>query len=76
MNNTAALTKSESDFLGHMMRWGSDGYPIRKAGSRWVWEDGFWGVRAPNTTWKTKRKAFMAVERYISLLIDRKAGRA
>lgn len=75
-NSTTALSESEDNFLGHMMMWGSAGYPIRKVGSgRWIWDE-FWGVKGAPTVYKTKRDAFASVERYIDVLIDRKAGRS
>lgn len=74
-STTAALTESEGNFLRHMMMFGSDGYPVQKAGSRWIWVE-FWGVRGAPVVYKTKRAAVAAVERYIDILIDRKAGRA
>jgi len=76
MNSTTAtpLTKAENDFLRHMMMWGSSGYPVQKVGRGWHWVE-FWGVKGTPTVYKTKREAVAAVERYISILIDQKAGR-
>lgn len=69
------ISRSELDFLAHMMMWGSAGYPVRKVGNgRWIWDD-FLGVKGAPTVYKTKRDAVAAVERYIDILIDRKAGR-
>lgn len=79
MNTTetaSRLSESEGNFLRHMMMWGSAGYPVRKVGNgRWIWDD-FWGVKGAPTVYKTKRDATTAVERYISILCDRKAGRS
>ena len=70
MKQVNGLTQAESDFLGHMMRFGSDGYPVQKAGRNWQWVE-FWGIKGAPTTYKTKRAAFEAVERYIDVLIDK-----
>jgi hypothetical protein len=68
------LTEGEERFLNHNSRWGSDGWPIRKVGRSWHWEDSF-GYRGAPVSYKTKREAGEAVERYIDLLLDKKAGR-
>lgn len=68
------LSQAESDFLGHVMMFGSEGYPVRKVGRAWHWQD-FWGVKGAPTTYKTKRDAFAAVGRYIEVLLDKHAGR-
>ena len=71
----AGLTVAESDFLGHMTRFGSDGYPVRKARNGcWLWAD-FWGVKGAPTVYRTKREAVAAIERYIGVLLDKHAGR-
>lgn len=67
-------TDAERDFHGHMMMFGSAGYPIRKVGRVWIWED-FWGVKGSPTTYKTKKAASEAVERFIHVLCDKAAGR-
>jgi hypothetical protein len=71
---TSTLEEHEGRFLDHMMRWGSDGYPVRKAGHSWIWDD-FCGVRGSPKVYKTKRETVAAIERYIDILLDRKAGR-
>ncbi len=68
------LSQAESDFLRAIMMWGSSAYPVQKMGNRWFWTE-FWGVRGAPTAYKTKREAVEAVERYISILCDKKAGR-
>ena len=68
------LTQAESDFLGHIMMFGSAGYPVQKVRSSWQWVE-FWGVKGPPITYKTKRDAVAAVERYIEILLDKNAGR-
>jgi hypothetical protein len=73
-NKSNLLTQAESDFLRHMSRWGSDGYPIQKAGRKWFWTD-FWGCKGSPIAYKTKREAATAIESYISLLGDKAAGR-
>lgn len=69
-----ALSDNEESFLRHMMRWGSDGYPVSKVGQSWHWVD-FRGCSGAPTVYKTKREAEVAVENYIDILIDKKAGR-
>lgn len=68
------LSEAEARFLAHMCRWGSNGYPIQKVKRGWIWGE-FCGVKGPLTVFKTKREAFAAVEQYIYILIDKKAGR-
>jgi hypothetical protein len=50
------------------MLWGSDGYPITKRGREW------WVKHFP-VPFKTKRQAVAQWERYIDILLDKKAGR-
>lgn len=64
------LSIAESDWLQHMTRFGSDGYPVRKVGRNWQWVE-FWGVRGAPTVYRTKREAVAACERYESILIER-----
>ena len=68
------LTQAESDFMTHMGRWGSDGYPVRKVGRNWHWIE-FWGVKGAPTVYKTKRDAVKAIEAYLDILRDKSAGR-
>lgn len=68
------LTDNERSFMNHMHMWGSDGYPVRKVGRKWHWSDAF-GIKGSPTTYKTKREAMEAVERYMGILADKKAGR-
>ena len=68
------LTDNEESFLRHMMRYGSDGYPVSKVGRTWQWID-FRGCSGAPTVYKTKREAFKAVDNYIDVLLDKKAGR-
>jgi hypothetical protein len=70
------LNEHEERFLGHISRWGSDGYPIVKLHSGgWVWESGFCGITGPPIVYKTKKAAVAYVEAYIAILLDKKAGR-
>lgn len=68
------LSQAESNFLRAIMMWGASAYPVQKMGNRWFWTE-FWGVKGAPTSYKTKREAVGAVERYVDILIDRKAGR-
>lgn len=67
-------SQAERDFHQHMIRWGSDGYPVQKMGRRWLWVE-FWGVKGAPTTYRTKREAVAAIERYLDVLCDKSAGR-
>lgn len=70
----SSLSEAESNFLQHMTRWGSDGYPIRKVGKRhWIWEECL-GVSGPLTVFHTKGAAYEAIERYLDVLAG-KEGR-
>lgn len=69
------LNANERNWLNHMTRWGSDGYPVRKLRpGRWVWDE-FFGIKGAPTVYKTKKAAMAAVEAYEDLLIDKHAGR-
>ena len=69
------LNEDETRFLAHMVRWGSEGYPIRKAGNRrWLWEP-FCGIQGSPLVYPTKRAAIAAIEAYLDILIDKKAGK-
>lgn len=74
MNQRANLTESESNFLGHMIRWGSDGYPVQKVGRNWIWGE-FCGIKGAPTVYRTKRECVAAISTYEDLLIDKSAGR-
>lgn len=70
------LTVAESDFLQHVQRWGSDGYPIQKAKSgKWLWVK-ISGIKGAPTVYKTKAAATAAIGAYIDILLDKHAGRA
>lgn len=68
------LSIAEGNFLDHMTRWGSDGYPIEKCGRTWQWREAF-GIVGPPTVFRTKRAAFESVDRYLDVLLDKLAGR-
>lgn len=68
------LTEGENEFLRHMTRWGSDGYPVRKVGRHWLWYEVF-GVKGAPTCYATKKAACAAVEAYLGILRDKTAGR-
>lgn len=67
-------SENETRFHNHMGRWGSDGYPIRKVRSGWVWDE-FCGVKGAPTVYKTKRAASSAIETFLDILCDKSAGR-
>ena len=68
------LTTDESFVLDHWSRWGSDGYPIVKRGRKWF-IDGMCGLGKFPIAFKTKRESAEYWERFIDILIARKAGR-
>ncbi len=76
MNPASTLTDQEYHFLTHVQRWGSDGYPIARFGSRWRWVDSY-GIRPEgNHIFATKRDAMNAIESFLDHLRDKHAGRA
>lgn len=69
------LSEDEWALLKHTAMFGSDGYPIRKRGRGWHWED--WrSVRGPPTVYKTKRAAVEAFSRFLDVLIDASGAEA
>jgi len=62
----------EKFILNQWAMYGSDGYPIRKLKSRWIWEQR--GFKC-GSTFKTKCEASASWEKFIDVLIERKAGR-
>lgn len=72
MNTATTMSESEKSFLSHMMRWGSDGYPIQKISGKWYWTE-FFGIQGAPCSYKTKKSATQAVEKYIDVLIDKAA---
>ena len=68
------LTDDEKQLLGHVTRWGSDGYPIRKYSKGWMWGP-FLSIQGPPVVFKTKREAIASFEAFEQVLIDAKAGR-
>ena len=74
MNSAANnLTADEDYLLGHISRWGSDGYPVAKIGGRWT-VAAVCGRKAEKHA--TKGKAVASFELFLSELRDRKAGRS
>ena len=76
MNTTAlrGITEDERALLDHVSMFGSSGYPVQKMGRSWHWTD--WrSVKGPPTTYKTKREAVAAFERFYDVLLDAIAGR-
>lgn len=60
------LTETERHILSHNMRWGSDGYPVRKLGRKWHVDSPL----APFGVFATKREAIAFWENLIDILID------
>lgn len=70
----STISAAELDFLQHIGRWGSDGYPIAKRGRKW-WFDRMFNAGGTPSPYKTKREAEAAVEAYLDILRDKAAGR-
>jgi len=69
------LSQAEANFYRHMERWGSESYPIIKRRSgHWTWHE-FCSVRGCPSPYKTKKAAVAAIELYLSILLDKIAGR-
>lgn len=68
------LTQAESDFMGHMTMWGSDGFPIMKVKGGWLWKEAF-GIKGAPVVYKTKKACKEAIEKYLAVLRDKSAGR-
>lgn len=68
------ITPDEKHLLGHISRWGSDGYPIKKAGRKWTWGP-FLSVNGPPVCYTTKREAVASFEAFHEALLDANAGR-
>ena len=68
------VTPDERALLNHVSRWGSDGYPVQKIGSRWHWRD--WrSVKGAPVVYRTKREAVAAFEAFYQIVLDASAGR-
>ena len=68
-------TPHEDAWMAHMIRWGSDGYPVRKLSTgKWIWED-MYGCKGSPVVYPTKKAAVAAIQAYEQILIDKKAGR-
>lgn len=73
--NPREITEDEHALMNHVSMWGSDGYPICKAGRGWVW--GPWrSVKGPPVVFKTKREATVNFEAFINMLADAKGEAA
>lgn len=60
------LTDDERDLLVHIRMWGSDGYPVRKVGSRhWSWD---YRSLESKVCFHTKREAVASFEAYLEVL--------
>jgi hypothetical protein len=69
-----SLTEDERFVLTHWSMWGSTGYPVVKRGRKW-WVDGIRGCGRCPAAFKTREDAWAQWERYVDVLIGRKAGR-
>ena len=62
------MTDDERALVKHVIRWGSDGYPLHKAGRKWSWGS-YLSIEGPQL-YDTKREATAAFERYFEVLLD------
>jgi len=71
------LTERESFMLNHITRFGSEGYPVQKVGSRhWSWAYGNGSdTHSCPVTFPTKKLAVASFESHLEILRDKKAGR-
>jgi len=60
------ITPDERDLVRHVIRWGSDGYPVKKSGKKWWYE--YRDVIKSGELFKTRREAVAAFEAYIDIL--------
>ncbi|MGH7239780.1 MAG: hypothetical protein ACREHG_06895 [Candidatus Saccharimonadales bacterium] len=63
------ITENEEAWLGHMMMFGSTGYPVAKVNSRWIWQEAF-GVQGSPTTYRTKKACVEAITKFQDVLIE------
>lgn len=74
------LTEGENLFIQHMTRYGTDGYPVYRMGSRaaqrrkWQFQRAY-GVGGTPVVYPTKELAIAAVDAYLDILRDKIAGR-
>lgn len=62
------VTEDERAMIEHVIRWGSDGYPVAKVGSRhWSWS--FRSVSSPRV-FPTKREATASFEAFADMIRD------
>lgn len=69
------MNANERELFNHVLRWGSDGYPIIKRGSRWYWHEAR-GVLGSPVAYRTKREATAAFETWLELMLVRARGQA
>lgn len=68
------LSAGENSWLTHINMWGSNGYPVRKLGTRWTFDRAF-GVGGTPVVYPTKKAAVAACEAFYAILRDKSAGR-
>ncbi len=69
----AHLNDTENALLNHISMWGSDGYPVKRCGSRhWSWS---YREISTSRVYGTKREAIASFEAYHEILLDRAALR-
>jgi len=73
-NPAATILEAEWNWLQHISRWGSSGYPVRKLGRKWQF-DRMYNAGGCPSLFTTKRAAVERVELYYDMLLDKNAGR-
>jgi hypothetical protein len=73
MENKRGISEDEKGLINHVMRWGSDGYPVKHLGRGWTWN--FRSIQGPPVVFRTKREAVTSFEAFHAVLLDAYAGR-
>jgi hypothetical protein len=65
MNGLVPLSEDERGLMTHISRWGSEGYPVRKVGSKhWAWGP-FRSINGAPVCFPTKKQAVESFEKYM-----------
>ena len=71
MYGLVPLSEDERGLMTHISRWGSDGYPVHKVGSKhWVWGP-FRSINGAPVCFPTKKQAVESFEKYMDSLRER-----
>lgn len=67
LNPVRPVTEAERRLVSHIMRWGSDSYPIAKMGRRWWIRHEAANFPSP---FRTRLEAVARFEKFVDLLVD------